>query len=206
MQIDGKPAIAIGVGIASGEVIAGYTGTQQRATYTCVGDTVNLAARLEAHTKACGQPVLVDEATMRALEGRLACLLAHHGMIAVGPSLSKAMWLAVEVETLARLLEADSWRPDFLVGIGRGGLVPAAYLSHRTGIQMLSVDHSSGEAGFGDELLEKLALAPRQVLRRLDADLHIHVAPRGGPQHDQLRRARDGAGGGAAHTHAAHAD
>ena len=37
-----------------------------------------------------------------ALEGRLACLLAHHGMIAVGPSLAKAMWLAVEVETLAR--------------------------------------------------------------------------------------------------------
>ena len=37
-----------------------------------------------------------------ALEGRLACLLAHHGMIAIGPSLSKAMWLAVEVETLAR--------------------------------------------------------------------------------------------------------
>ena len=62
-----------------------------------------------------------------------------------------------EVETLARLLEADAWRPDFLVGIGRGGLVPAAYLSHRTGIQMLSVDHSSGEAGFGDELLAKLA-------------------------------------------------
>jgi hypoxanthine phosphoribosyltransferase len=62
-----------------------------------------------------------------------------------------------EVETLARLLEADDWRPDFLVGIGRGGLVPAAYLSHRTGIQMLSVDHSSGEAGFGDELLDKLA-------------------------------------------------
>ena len=62
-----------------------------------------------------------------------------------------------EVETLARAIEADSWRPDFLVGIGRGGLVPAAYLSHRTGLQMLSVDHSSGEAGFGDELLDKLA-------------------------------------------------
>jgi L-fuculose-phosphate aldolase len=37
-----------------------------------------------------------------ALEDRLACLLAHHGMIAIGPSLPKAMWLAVEVETLAR--------------------------------------------------------------------------------------------------------
>lgn len=37
-----------------------------------------------------------------ALEGRFACLLAHHGMIAAGPSLARAMWLAVEVETLAR--------------------------------------------------------------------------------------------------------
>ena len=37
-----------------------------------------------------------------ALEGRSACLLAHHGMIVVGTSLAKAMWLAVEVETLAR--------------------------------------------------------------------------------------------------------
>ena len=37
-----------------------------------------------------------------ALQDRSACLLAHHGMIAIGRSLSKAMWLAVEVETLAR--------------------------------------------------------------------------------------------------------
>src|SRR3974390_3520510 len=37
-----------------------------------------------------------------ALQDRFACLLAHHGMIAIGPSLSKAMWLAVEVEALAR--------------------------------------------------------------------------------------------------------
>jgi len=39
---------------------------------------------------------------LAALEGRSACLLAHHGMIATGPSLGKAMWLATEVETLAR--------------------------------------------------------------------------------------------------------
>jgi L-fuculose-phosphate aldolase len=37
-----------------------------------------------------------------ALDGRRACLLAHHGMIAIGSSLEKAMWLAVEVETLAK--------------------------------------------------------------------------------------------------------
>jgi len=39
---------------------------------------------------------------LAALEGRRACLLAHHGMIAVGGTLDKAMWLATEVETLAR--------------------------------------------------------------------------------------------------------
>ncbi len=39
---------------------------------------------------------------VKALEGRQACLLGHHGSIAVGKSLAKAMWLAVEVEALAR--------------------------------------------------------------------------------------------------------
>jgi class 3 adenylate cyclase len=63
----GKMPIKIGIGIASGQVIAGYTGTQRRATYTCVGDTVNLAARLESHTKVVGQPILIDETTRQGL-------------------------------------------------------------------------------------------------------------------------------------------
>jgi class 3 adenylate cyclase len=68
----GKPQIRIGVGIASGEMVAGYAGTKQRATYTCVGDTVNLAARLEAHTKVAQRPILVDEATRAALGDQVA--------------------------------------------------------------------------------------------------------------------------------------
>ncbi|WP_022729146.1 L-fuculose-phosphate aldolase [Fodinicurvata sediminis] len=43
---------------------------------------------------------------VEALEGRAACLLANHGMIAVGPDLAKALWLAGEVETLARQYHA----------------------------------------------------------------------------------------------------
>jgi class 3 adenylate cyclase len=63
----GKPEIRIGIGIASGEMVAGYTGTNQRAAYTCIGDTVNTAARLEAHTKVAQRAILVDEATRDAL-------------------------------------------------------------------------------------------------------------------------------------------
>jgi adenylate cyclase len=67
----GKSEIRIGIGIASGQVIAGYTGTTRRATYTCVGDTVNLAARLESHTKVVGKPILIDGATQSALDGSI---------------------------------------------------------------------------------------------------------------------------------------
>ena len=62
-----KAPIRIGIGIATGDVVAGYTGTQQRATYTCIGDTVYLAARLEAHTKNVQRAILIDAATRHGL-------------------------------------------------------------------------------------------------------------------------------------------
>jgi adenylate cyclase len=63
----GGAEIRIGIGIASGPLVAGFTGTEQRVTYTCVGDTVNLAAHLEAHTKVLGKPILIDENTRNGL-------------------------------------------------------------------------------------------------------------------------------------------
>ena len=62
-QAAGRPALRIGIGIATGNMVAGYTGTHDRATYTCVGDTVNLAARLEAYTKQAQRPILIDADT-----------------------------------------------------------------------------------------------------------------------------------------------
>jgi L-fuculose-phosphate aldolase len=60
------------------------------------GDTIRCAPYATFGTEELSQ------AAVAALEDRSACLLAHHGMIVVGTSLAKAMWLAVEVETLAR--------------------------------------------------------------------------------------------------------
>jgi L-fuculose-phosphate aldolase len=61
----------------------------------------------------------LSEHAVRALEDRLACLLDHHGMIAIGKTLDKAMWLAVEVETLARQYHG-------CLQIGRPPLLPSA--------------------------------------------------------------------------------
>jgi L-fuculose-phosphate aldolase len=44
----------------------------------------------------------LSDLAIAALEGRHACLLANHGMIALGANLDKAMWLAVELETISR--------------------------------------------------------------------------------------------------------
>lgn len=65
--LEGKNEIKIGIGIASGRVMVGYAGTQHRATYTCVGDAVNLAARIESHTREVNHSILIDAYTRKHL-------------------------------------------------------------------------------------------------------------------------------------------
>ena len=62
----GKPAIAIGIGLNTGTMAVGNMGTAQRFDYTVLGDQVNLGARLEALTKEYGVAILAGEGTMRA--------------------------------------------------------------------------------------------------------------------------------------------
>jgi hypoxanthine phosphoribosyltransferase len=61
------------------------------------------------------------------------------------------------IHAIAAAMESEGWRPSLLVGVGRGGLTPAVFLSHRMGLPLVSIDHSTRIAQFGEELVAVLA-------------------------------------------------
>jgi adenylate cyclase len=67
-------ALEIGLGIASGLNVVGNMGSDIRFDYTVMGDSVNVASRLQGLTRTIGLRILVSDATAAAVSGRLACL------------------------------------------------------------------------------------------------------------------------------------
>jgi len=81
-----------GIGICTGDMIAGNIGAGERVIYTIVGDAVNQAARLQVMTRDLGRPILITESTRRALDpGRKV------GLVACGALPLKGIAAPVEV-------------------------------------------------------------------------------------------------------------
>ena len=95
----GKPEFMIGIGVHTGTAMVGNIGHTERLDYTAIGDTVNLAARLEGATKRAECPLLMSEATFLALPHEAQRMCARLDSITV-----KGRREAVRVYTLKRFV------------------------------------------------------------------------------------------------------
>ena len=77
LRLTGVP-LKVGVGINSGEAVVGSIGSDIRSDFTAIGDTVNLASRLEALTKELEVPILISEFTAAEIDDALTLTRLHH--------------------------------------------------------------------------------------------------------------------------------
>jgi adenylate cyclase len=139
------------VGVSTGNVLAGNLGSPYRFDYTCIGDTTNLASRLEGMNKMLGTSVLISESTAKRLDNQFVTRLTGYFAVA-----GKTHGIAVyEVLGPAKSGENDlAWLPSFnqaLEGVKTGAFEDAKSLFRKT------IWERGGEDGPSQFYLKKIA-------------------------------------------------
>lgn len=75
LREEGFPEVRMGIGLHTGEATIGYIGSEKRSEYTAIGDTVNLASRLESNAQ--GGQILISDTTAKLCEN-LFPMIAHN--------------------------------------------------------------------------------------------------------------------------------